>query len=112
MIVLMWPPIELSPNSRYHWAVKSRRAKAYREAAGWATRAAKVKVEGKGAIDLHISFYPPSKRRYDLDNLLASIKNGIDGIADALGVDDNRFRLRIERCAVIKGGEVRIVVTG
>lgn len=33
-------------------------------------------------------------------------------IADGLGVNDCRFRLRIEMGAVIKGGEVRIVVTG
>lgn len=112
MITLNWPPIELSPNSRFHWAIKARRAKAYREAAGWATKAAKEKVEGEGMIDLHITFYPPSKRRHDLDNCLASIKSGLDGIADGLGVNDRRFRLRIEMGAVIKGGEVRIVVTG
>jgi len=28
-----------------------------------------------------------------------------------LGVDDSRFTLRIERGAVIKGGEIRIIVT-
>jgi len=48
-------------------------------------------------------FYPPSKRHYDLDNLLASMKAGLDGMADALGVDDNIFRPSIEVMAEVRG---------
>lgn len=112
MITLPWPDKVLNPNSRCHWSSKAKAAKAYRQSAGWATKASGDKVDGDGMIDLHITFYPPSKRLYDLDNCLSSIKSGCDGIADGLGVNDRRFRLRIEMGASIKGGEVRVVVTG
>jgi crossover junction endodeoxyribonuclease RusA len=54
-------------------------------------------------------FCPPDKRKRDLDNLLARMKAGLDGLADALGVDDTIFRPAVE------WGEVRprggVVVT-
>jgi len=33
----------------------------------------------------------PNARRHDRDNLLARMKAGIDGVCDALGIDDSRF---------------------
>lgn len=111
MIILQWPSADLSPNSRCHWAKKAKAAKDARQAANWATKAAGVRIKGSGAIDLHILFYPPSKRRFDLDGLLSRIKSTLDGIADALGVDDYRFTIMLERCTVVKGGEVRIIIT-
>ena len=111
MILLPWPPSVLNPNRRCHWAVKAKAVKAYRKESGWATKASGDRIKGKGAIDLHISFYPPDNRSRDLDGMLSSIKAGLDGIADALGVNDKRFQLRIERCAKIKGGQVRIIIT-
>lgn len=110
MILLPWPPKELSPNSRTHWADKARAAKSAREAAGWATKAAGVKVDGDGKIDLHITFNPPSRRRYDLDNCLSSNKAHLDGIADGLGVNDQRFNLHLEMGDVVKGGQVLVRV--
>lgn len=112
MITLAWPPKELHPNSRIHWAEKSKRTKAYRNAAGWATKASGDKVKGNGSIHLHITFYPPNKRRMDLDGCLSAIKAGIDGIADGLGVDDSRFGITLAMGSVISGGEVRVIVTG
>lgn len=112
MITLAWPNRILHPNARPHWAAKAKAAKAYRHAAGWLTRASGDRVEGTGPVDVHITFYPPNKRSHDLDGCLSAIKNGLDGIADALGVDDSRFTLRIEKGAVIKGGEIRIIITG
>ena len=111
MITLSWPPRVLHPNARPHWAVKAKAVKAYRQAAGWAAKASGDRVKGDGAVELYIVFYPPNKRKHDLDGCLSAMKAGIDGIADALGVDDSRFTLRIERGAVIKGGEIRIIVT-
>lgn len=96
MINLPWPSKELSPNARLHWAVKARHVKAYRKAAGWATIESKCKAGAEGAICLHITFRPPSKRKFDLDGLLSRIKSGLDGIADGLGVDDVRFKLQLE----------------
>lgn len=110
MITLPWPPRELSPNSRGHWAVKSKAAKAYRIASGWAAKAANVRIDGIGMIDVHIEFRPPSRRRYDWDNCIASCKAGLDGLADALGVNDSRFRLHIVMGEVVNGGLVLVTI--
>lgn len=110
MIILPWPPRELSPNARCHWAVKAKDVKAYRKDAGWITVTSKVRVDGDGPIHLKITFLPPSKRRFDLDGLLSRIKSGLDGVADGLAVDDNRFALTIERGNVCPPGWVRIEV--
>lgn len=92
-IVLPWPAKELNPNSRVHWSVKSRYAKKARADAFFATQAAGWKKgEVKGKADLWIYFYPPNKRKRDDDNLLSAFKPFRDGIADALGVDDQNFR--------------------
>jgi len=110
-----WPPRELSPNARCHWAVKSKAAAAYRATGAALTMVALFPVcpdFGDGKIHLFIDFYPPSKRRYDDDNCYSAIKSLRDGIADALGVNDRRFVghpfLRDE---VVKGGDVRIRFT-
>ena len=110
MIILPWPDNALSPNSRVHWAVKAKAAKSYRKEAGWLTVTSKDGVDSEGLIHLKITFLPPSKRKYDLDNLLARIKSGIDGVADGFGVDDSRFKYTIEIGKVVPPGWVRVEV--
>jgi crossover junction endodeoxyribonuclease RusA len=89
-----WPQRVLSPNARCHWAVKAKSAKAYRyECFVLASIGLEGRVDNGGPIDVYLTFRPPSKRRYDLDNALASLKSGLDGLADALKVNDSRFRL-------------------
>lgn len=111
MIVLPWPPRELSPNARVHHHVKARAVKVYRESAYWLAEKASLRVpEGDGGIALRFDFHPPDKRRRDLDNMLASIKAGVDGIADALGVDDQRFGFWLSRENPVKGGKVVVTV--
>ena len=109
IVRLPWPPKELSPNARVHWAKKAKAAQSYRQYACVLTLCEKgLHIE---ANCLHLTFRPPDRRRRDLDNMLASIKAGIDGIADALGVDDQHFSLRLERGEPTKGGEVVAVIT-
>ncbi len=43
-------------------------------------------------IPLSLMYLTPDKRHRDLDNLLAASKAIIDGMAQALGVDDKRFK--------------------
>lgn len=114
MITLPWPAKELSPNARCHWADKAKITKKHREDAGWKTVLSKLTVYGDGysKIDLHITFHPPSRRHYDLDNCLASNKAHLDGIADGLGVNDNRFRLHLEMGDVVKDGCVIVKIGG
>lgn len=46
-------------------------------------------------VPLHVELVfrpPPDHRERDRDNLLASMKAGLDGVASALQIDDSRFR--------------------
>ena len=116
MIVLSWPPSILSPNARCHWAAKAIAVREYRTAC-WAATACQAprfrgKIDKAAKIALKIVFHPPSRRRMDLDGCLSRLKSGLDGIADALGVDDSRFTLQIEMGEPVKGGEVLVMING
>ena len=108
-ITLPWPSSALSPNTRQHWSKLAAAKKAYRAACAWA-----AKAQGAGRIEaqrlhLTITFYPPNRRAHDLDNCLARLKSGLDGLADVLGVDDKHWTLTIAKADEI-GGYVRIEV--
>jgi crossover junction endodeoxyribonuclease RusA len=93
LIELSWPAKQLSPNARVHHMVKHRFAKAAKIEAGWATKAARPFDWGHdGPFAIGITAYPPSNRNRDADNLIASLKSHLDGIADALGVNDSTFQ--------------------
>ncbi|WP_422846884.1 endonuclease [Acidovorax sp. M14] len=109
-LTLPWPPTALSPNARQHWSALSRAKKAYRHACAITAR-----QQGAGRTDakkLHVSlvFVPPTRRAYDLDNLLARMKSGLDGLADVLGVDDKHWSLTIAKADEV-GGMVRVEVS-
>lgn len=104
MIELPWPPKELSPNAREHFRVKAAAAKEYRNQAYWLA-VGKLTAPGD-PIWVSMTFYPPDKRRRDLDNMFASTKAALDGIADALGVDDQTFGFLLERAGPSKGGKI------
>jgi len=59
---------------------------------------------------LEFSFHPPDNRRRDVQNMPATVKGAIDGIADAMGCDDSGFRpvFPTEFGANAKGGCVLI----
>jgi crossover junction endodeoxyribonuclease RusA len=52
---------------------------------------------------------PPNRRAHDLDNCLARMKSGLDGLADVLGVDDKHWTLTISKADTV-GGMVRVEV--
>lgn len=106
--MLPWPPAACSPNARTHWTKKSRAAKAYRTTCHMLAKQAGIQAPQGGAL-LMLEFVPPDRRRRDDDNLLAMFKAGRDGLADALGIDDNVFatQIRVSK-ATIKGGAVRV----
>lgn len=109
-VTLPWPSKDLSPNARGHWAKVSTAKRIYREACANVARSQGLtKIEAK-ALHLDITFYPPSKRRYDLDNLLASIKSGLDGLCDVVGVDDSTWSLTLRKEKQV-GGYIRVVVS-
>ncbi len=96
-IVLPWPPKELNPNLRVHWAIKYKFSKWYKKSC-WTL--AKVAVSGRsinltrlsnGKIPVTIKFFPPDRRHRDDDNMIGAFKYGRDGIANALEVNDRFF---------------------
>ena len=92
-ITLPWPPAALSPNRRAHWGDRAKATAKYREDARYAAQAAGARVlEWPGAV-LTITAHPSTNRNRDGDNLIASLKSGFDGIADATGINDSRFTI-------------------
>jgi crossover junction endodeoxyribonuclease RusA len=49
-------------------------------------------------------FHAPDKRRRDLDNLLASMKPHLDGLALAVGVDDAGWSFTVIKGSPVTGG--------
>lgn len=109
-ILLPWPAKALSPNARGHWSQKSRAAKSYRMQCFLFAKKAGL-VAPTGRILLQLEFLPPTSRRRDDDNLLASFKAGRDGLADALGIDDSLFVSQVQIGEVHPGGAVRVTLS-
>jgi crossover junction endodeoxyribonuclease RusA len=109
LIELSWPSEELSPNARVHHMVKHRHAKAAKIEAGWATKIAGYMNFAADRYDVHIKAYPPSNRNRDADNLIASLKPHLDGIAEVLGVNDSMFNApTLEWCDLSHKGRIVI----
>lgn len=110
-VTLGWPPKELNPNARIHWAKKNGIAQNYRFACKIISIEAKITAPSEtGPIHLWMDFYPPNRRSRDDDNLIAAFKPGRDGLADALGIDDKRFQIHPRIMSEI-GGMVKIRLT-
>lgn len=94
VLELPWPPREASPNFRGHWTVIAKAKKAYRMKCGQLGLAHGLNLAPKTAtkVNVHLLFCAPDRRARDWDNLLASMKAGLDGLADAMGVDDAKWR--------------------
>lgn len=90
-IRLLWPPWQASPNARLHPARRAGPLRKYREACWAATLEAALRAPTVGRIPLQIMLYPPDRRRRDVDNMLAALKHGLDGVAQAMRCDDSRF---------------------
>lgn len=94
-IELPWPPAALSSNARHgHWGGKAKATKRFRDSCRTAALAV---TRGRSAPDaplrVELECRPPTRRKRDGDNMLARMKAGLDGVADALGVNDTRFRI-------------------
>lgn len=89
-LVLPFPPSILRPNDRSHWAKKNPHKNAFKLACHQIATAQPVNFSA-GRIALHVTFYPPNNR-WDFDAQVSACKALFDGIADAWGVNDRRFR--------------------
>ena len=99
-IYLDMPHKHLSPNSRCHWAQKSKAKKAQRDQSRYRilcelneldiVSATRSKWTPWKTANVQITVVPPDRRRRDKDNLLASLKAAFDGAQDAgLIADDS-----------------------
>lgn len=114
-IVMPWPNAALSPNGRRHFQYVAKLKKAARLQAFSLAREAgahRLPFPKDERLMVWIVGYAPDRRRRDADNLLASMKGALDGLADALGIDDRRFVPSIYIAdEVRKPACVRVVIT-
>ena len=112
-VVLPWPSPALNPNTRAHWSKLAKAKKSYRRIA-WAL-ACEAGMNGAFHQDeklvLEVSFYQPDRHQRDKDNMIASMKSAIDGLSDALGVNDRNFSF-VWNYPDELGGQVVITVRG
>ena len=110
-IILPWPPAGLSPNARLHWAKLARLKKQYRAVCAGQARIQGARAIRADALHITVEFVPPTRRAFDLDNALARMKSGLDGLADVLKVDDARWDITIRKApAGTIGGFVLVEV--
>lgn len=111
-VTFPWPPSCLSPNAkrRSHWSKYSGPTKKYRALCGWLAKEQGLHLTRRNDPDtkfhVGLTFNQPTKHRRDMDGMLGSFKAGLDGLADAMGVDDHKFELSLKTGEIIKGGSV------
>ena len=92
-VTFPWPAAALSQNGRHHWRQRASATKKARRDAFWLCGEAGLRDLGAVEIAMRFTFHPPDKRRRDVANAIGACKAMIDGIADATGCDDSRFRI-------------------
>lgn len=103
-IEIPWFPKELKANSRLDRRFTGNVRRKYK--ADCAVCAKGKKIEGD---TITIIFHPPCNRRRDLDNMLSSIKYGLDAICEEMGIDDSQFTKKlIIKSFKVKGGSIII----
>jgi crossover junction endodeoxyribonuclease RusA len=118
--MLPFPNARLNPNRSkgVHWAATSALRKSARTSAYALTRVAAlgtpwydVPRSKAQTVPLVITFIQPDRRHRDRDNLLAACKPALDGVADALEINDSQFDpVTIRREYGEKPGAVRIEI--
>ena len=112
VIVLDFPPRDLFPNraSGKHWASLYKIKSDYRESSTWLAKGQLKDWKHNGnPIKLTLIFEMPDKRWRDADNCLAAAKAGMDGLADALMVNDRTFNpIQVVRMLGKKPGKLII----
>ena len=91
IVTLPWPHKDIRSNSRAHKFAKARKIKDARKAA-WALSMEAPKVGKHPQAIIFVEYYPTSYRE-DIHNVPTGLKAYIDGIADAMGCDDKKFKV-------------------
>lgn len=110
VIVLPFPSSKLSgQNNAHHWVTRPI-INEHREWAKNATLAARPVIAAEGDVLLHIRFVPPD-RRGDRTNYWNRCKAYIDGIAEALGINDARFLPSMSFAEPERPGRVEVTLS-
>jgi crossover junction endodeoxyribonuclease RusA len=117
IVELPFPDSNLMPNRarREHWRSKAGYAQIARMTAKVEAYNAKPRYDYSfplgERIPLTLKFYPPDRRERDLDNLLAAMKSALDGVSDALDINDRMFcPITVDWGSIEKGGRVVVVI--
>ena len=110
VIRLPWPNSILSSNSSAAWYKKAPVTKKARFDAFVLAKHNGVQKDPNAILEF--TYHPPDRRKRDCQNVATMLKAYIDGIADAMGVDDNGFRVKYpdQFAEVIKGGCVLVSI--
>lgn len=108
-VFLPFPDSALSGHNKGHWRTVNPVKNKHKEWARVATQEVLKPVREEGDIRVHVRFIPPD-RRGDRFNFPNRIKPYIDGVADAMGVNDKRFLPSFEYLSPSKPGCVEIEV--
>lgn len=108
LIRLPWPPAKSSPNgSQGDFRGKASAGKSYKRSCALECMAQGVRPMPAGSVSVEVTFHPPTARAYDLDNMLARCKRGLDAVAEAIRVDDADWQaVHLRRGAKTQGGAV------
>lgn len=99
VVELPYPSAALSQNARGAWQrhySEQQRAKmdGYLAALEAMNKCAYELPRGSGVTwAVTVRFYPPDHRRRDVHNAFGALKHYVDGIAEAMQVDDSRFAM-------------------
>lgn len=109
-IILPWPNRLLSPNTRTHHMVRSRATRSYRAIAnylGSENRRKRLRDPALGVLPI-----VPTRRRRDIDNVLASLKSALDGLTDNGWWDDDSSMesITIRRTVVVRGHDPSVLI--
>lgn len=106
-----WFLKELKPNHSSHFMQKAKAKAIYRaECARITQEALETQDVDRESKELQFTFYKPNRRHMDADNMLAAMKSGIDGMCDALGVNDKQFKRIVIEVAEDIGGYVEVKI--
>ena len=94
-----WPPRELSPNARVHWAKLAKAKRSYKDECGWTIRLCgknpMCTPHLKPPVTAQVTFVCDARRR-DPDNHLAMLKPMWDALVEmGVLVDDSHDKLKI-----------------
>lgn len=99
-VTLPWPDRRLFPNARVFWATKAKLVKSHRRLAYFEALKiqdaipAEIRANESIKINYTIQCVPKINRHRDEDGILSACKSYLDGVSDAIGINDRRFHIK------------------